>query len=157
MLHRIASGVMDVCLVKMPFHLAVFDKNAADKVMPQYNYQKWYIGGHSLGGAMAALYAAESANPLVGIILLASYPTKPLPENLKEILLVGSEDGVIRWEKVDESRQYSPRDCTEHIIQGGNHAQFGSYGKQKGDGEAQISAGVQVDETVEVIRDCVAK
>lgn len=76
---------------------------------------------------------------------------------MKEILLVGSEDGVIRWEKVDESRQYSPRDCTEHIIQGGNHAQFGSYGKQKGDGEAQISAGVQVDETVEVIRDCVAK
>lgn len=157
LLHRIASGVMDVCLVKMPFHLAVFDKNAADKVMPQYNYQKWYIGGHSLGGAMAALYAAESANPLEGIILLASYPTKPLPENLKEILLVGSEDGVIRWEKVDESRQYSPRDCTEHIIQGGNHAQFGSYGKQKGDGNAQISDEMQVDETVEVIRDCVAK
>ena len=62
---------MDVCLGKCPSHLAVFDKNAADKVMPQYNYQKWYIGGHSLGGAIAAFYAAESANPLVGIILLA--------------------------------------------------------------------------------------
>ena len=157
LLQRIAAEDMDVCLVKMPLRLAVMDRDAAGKVMQQYHYQNWYIGGHSLGGAMAALYASESDDPIEGIILLASYPTKPLPQDMKEILIVGSEDGVIRWEKVDESRQYSSGDYTEHIIQGGNHAQFGCYGKQKGDGEAQISAQTQVNETVEVIQNCVAK
>ena len=33
LLRGIAAGGTDVCLVKMPFHLAVFGKNAADKIM----------------------------------------------------------------------------------------------------------------------------
>ena len=105
LLHRIAEGQMDVCLVKMPFHLAVFDRDAAEKVIPQYDYEKWYIGGHSLGGAMAALHASDRGDFYKGIFLFASYPSKPLPENMKEILLVGSEDGVIRWEKVQMARE----------------------------------------------------
>ena len=156
LLHRIAAGTMDVCLVKMPFRLAFFDIDAAGKVISKYDYKKWYIGGHSLGGAMAAIYASEAADPLEGIILFAAYPTKPLPEDMKEILLVGSEDGVVNWEKISESRKYSPKDFTEHIIEGGNHAQFGSYGKQKGDGEPLISAERQVDEAVEIISDALS-
>jgi predicted esterase len=156
LLHRIAEGQMDVCLVKMPFHLAVFDRNAAEKVIPQYDYEKWYIGGHSLGGAMAALHASDRGDFYKGIFLFASYPSKPLPENMKEILLVGSEDGVIRWEKVQKAREYSSKDYTEHIIEGGNHAQFGSYGRQKGDGRALISARMQINESVEVIKDALS-
>jgi predicted esterase len=147
---------MDVCLVKMPFHLAVFDRNAAEKVIPQYDYEKWCIGGHSLGGAMAALHASDCGDFYKGIFLFASYPSKPLPENMKEILLVGSEDGVIRWEKVQKAREYSSKDYTEHIIEGGNHAQFGSYGRQKGDGRALISARMQINESVEVIKDALS-
>ena len=105
---------------------------------------------------MAAIYASEAADPLEGIILFAAYPTKPLPEDMKEILLVGSEDGVVSWEKISESGKYSPEDFTEHIIKGGNHAQFGSYGKQKGDGEPLISAERQVDEAVEIISDALS-
>ena len=39
-----------------------------------------------------------------------------------------------------ESRKYYPENHIEHIIDGGNHAAFGDYGTQKGDGKASISA-----------------
>ena len=85
LLHRIAEGQMDVCLVKMPFHLAVFDRNAAEKVIPQYDYEKWYIGGHSLGGAMAALHASDRGDFYKGIFLFASYPSKPPQRTIQSI------------------------------------------------------------------------
>ncbi len=151
LLHRIAAEGMDVCLVKMPFRLAVLDKDAAKKVMDLYSYSKWYVGGHSLGGVMAASYAAGHEDGLEGIILFAAYPTKKIPPDMTEILIVGSEDKVIRWDKIEESRQYAPGSFTEHIIEGGNHAQFGSYGEQKGDGTALVSADIQVEESVRII------
>lgn len=153
LLRGIASGTMDVCLVKMPFHLAFFDSGAAGRVMEQHSYQRWYIGGHSLGGAMASNYAADRPGAFEGVILFAAYPTKPLPGDIKEILLVGSEDKVIRREKIAEGRQYAPEDYTEYTIEGGNHAQFGSYGPQKGDGEALITPEDQVEEAVGIIKD----
>ena len=46
-------------------------------------------------------------------------------------------------------------DYTENIveIQGGNHAQFGNYGPQKGDLPAEISAQEQQSQTVAAIQD----
>ena len=76
-LHRLASEGMDVCLVQMPFHLALFGMNKADQVMEEHSYDSWYIGGHSLGGAAAAMYASEHGDKLSGIVLLAAYPTSP--------------------------------------------------------------------------------
>ena len=78
LLHCIAGQGMDVCLVKMPFRLAVFGKNKADHVMAQYDYDHWFICGHSLGGVMAADYAAEHNSLITGVFMLAAYPTKPL-------------------------------------------------------------------------------
>ena len=86
-----AEEGMDVCLVKMPFHLAFFGMNKAADVMHQYSYANWYIGGHSLGGAMAANYAADHGDRIRGLVLLAAYPTKKLPSDMIEILLYGSE------------------------------------------------------------------
>ena len=52
------EGILCV-LVEMPFHLAVFDVNAADGIQKEYpEIEEWYIGGHSLGGSMAASYLA---------------------------------------------------------------------------------------------------
>ena len=75
-LHRFAEEGMDVCLVKMPFRLAFFGISKASDVMAQYEYENWYIGGHSLGGAMSAVYAADHGDELKGIVLLAAYATK---------------------------------------------------------------------------------
>ena len=148
---------MDVCLAKMPFHLAVFDRDAAKDIMEQYRYEQWYIGGHSLGGVMAAEYAADHGDLFAGLILLAAYPVREMPSTLSEILLIGSEDTVINWDKVEKSRQYAPEDYTEHVIEGGCHAQFGHYGRQKGDGTPSITAEMQTEETVQAVTDFLRK
>ncbi len=148
LLHDLAEKGMDACLVEMPFRFAFFGMNKADRVMKAHDYEHWYIGGHSLGGAMAAYYAAGHASQLTGVILLAAYPTKPLADNLKVILIYGSEDGVLNRERLEEGAGYMPGNHKEYVIQGGNHAQFGDYGEQKGDGTAAISAQEQQRQAV---------
>ena len=151
LLHKLAARGLDVCLVDMPLELALLGINKADSVVSMYSYEHWYIGGHSMGGAMAAIYASEHPDSLDGVILFAAFPTKPLNDSMTEILLVGSNDGIIRWNKIEEGRQYAPSDYVEYVIEGGNHALFGSYGEQRGDGIASISADEQTDRSVDVI------
>ncbi len=151
LLHGIAQQGMDVCLVKMPFRLAVFGAEKADDIISSFDYSHWYIGGHSLGGAMAAGYASSNTDQLDGLILLAAYSTKKLSSGLDVVLIYGSEDGVLNRERYTSCLENIPDQAAEHIIQGGNHAQFGSYGEQKGDGIAAISPDEQIDETIAVI------
>lgn len=150
---ELAREGMDVYLLEMPFHLAFLDIGAAGRVLDSASYEEWYVGGHSLGGAMAADYAAENGDRLAGLILLAAYPTKELDADLTEVLLYGSEDKVVNREKIREGEAYAPDSCFEYEIPGGNHAQFGSYGVQKGDGRALISEEDQQKETVRLILD----
>jgi len=129
----------------MPLHLAVLGMNKADRIIDRAAYEKWYIGGHSLGGAVAANYAAS--RDLDGVILLAAYPTKDVDEAM--LLLYGSEDSVVNRAKIEAAGQYGAAE--ERVIAGGNHAGFGNYGEQKGDGVATISTQEQQKETVEAI------
>ncbi len=151
LLKQIASAGIDVLLVRMPFRLAFFGADKASELIPKYDYDAWYIGGHSLGGAMAAVYAAEHSGQLAGLILLAAYPTKKLDDSLTVISVYGSEDGVLNRDKLSEGNQYMPKDAVTYVINGGNHAQFGNYGKQARDGEALVSAEEQQRETVALI------
>ncbi len=151
LLKQLAGKGLDVCLMKMPFHLAFFDIDGAERVIHSHPYTHWYIGGHSLGGAMAAVFAAHHGNELDGVILLAAYPTEMLDQRLTEILLYGTEDRVLNRSKIEKGRAYAPANYVEYIISGGNHAQFGNYGAQIGDGKADISTDEQQRETVDVI------
>lgn len=151
LLHRLAGQGMDVCLVRMPFHLAVFGVNKARQVMDQYDYAHWYISGHSLGGAMAAGYAAAHGPELSGVIMLAAYPTKPLDEQTRAIMIYGSEDGVLNRTRLEEAKQNLTDNLRMDIIEGGNHAQFGNYGAQNGDGTAAIPSEEQQRQTVAFI------
>lgn len=72
-------------------------------------------------------------------------------KDLKVLEIYGSNDNVINREKLSEGAQYLPEDAVVYEITGGNHAQFGDYGKQSGDGKAIITADKQLDETVEQI------
>ena len=134
------QGVLCV-LVDMPFNLPVLDVNAADGIREEYpEIEAWYIGGHSLGGSMAAAYLADRTEDYEGLILLGSYSTADLSDTDLDVLSVyGSEDGVMNREKYEECLENLPTDFTEYIIDGGNHAYFGAYGEQDGDGEASIS------------------
>ena len=151
LLHLIAEKGIDCCLIKMPFRLAVFGINKANDLISRYDYSHWYIGGHSLGGAMAAIFAAGHGEELTGIILLAAYPTKQLDDSLLATTIYGSEDGELNMNKLEKGEEYLPEKAERYVIEGGNHAQFGNYGEQKGDGKAIISAEEQQRQTVEMI------
>lgn len=152
-LRLLAEEDMDVCLVRMPLRLAFLDMNAAAGIMEETESEVWYLGGHSLGGAAAAIYAADHPEKVSGLILCAAYPTRQLGEDLTELILYGSEDGVLNMEKLKEGRAYAPENYVEYCIEGGNHAFFGDYGLQKGDGEALLTPEEQQEEAVRVIRE----
>lgn len=149
-----SEGVLCV-LVEMPFNLAVLDVNAADGIQEQYpQIQSWYIGGHSLGGSMAASYLADKANAFEGLILLGSYSTADLSDTDLEVLSVyGSEDQVLNREKYEANKTNLPAAFSELVMDGGCHAYFGMYGAQDGDGTPGITNEEQIQLTVEAIMD----
>ncbi len=154
LLSDLAERGIDCFLIKMPCNLAFFGQNKAKKIMDSYEYDHWYLSGHSLGGAMAASYASGHLESLNGLVLLAAYPTKSLKSDSFSVLSIyGSEDGVLNMEKVEEGKSQMPADYTEICIEGGNHAQFGNYGEQKGDHTAGISRKEQQKQTVDAILD----
>lgn len=141
LLKTVAAGGADCFLVHMPFNLAFFGINKAGNVIETYDYERWYLAGHSLGGAMAAEYSAKNGEKLDGLIFLAAYSASDLSElDLKTLSIYGSEDKVVNTEKIEAGRELVPSGYEEFAIEGGNHANFGSYGEQRGDGKAKISA-----------------
>ena len=140
-------------LVRMPGNLAVLDANAADGLLEKHpEITTWYIAGHSLGGAMAANYVAAHSDDYSGLILLAAYSTKDLNQTpLRVLSIYGSEDGVMNRESYKKNWANLPTDTAEVILEGGCHAQFGSYGSQDGNGTPTISGEEQIRQTVEAI------
>ena len=147
-----AEGILCV-LLEMPFNLAVLDVNAADGIQKEYpEIEEWYIGGHSLGGSMAASYIADNADDYEGLVLLGSYSTADLSDTDLTVLSVfGSEDKVMNREKYDKNKENLPNGFAEFVIDGGCHAYFGMYGAQKGDGTPAITNEEQIRITVENI------
>ena len=145
MLALAERGVLCV-IVEMPCNLAVLDMAAARGIPEQFpQVDTWYIGGHSLGGSMAASYAGDNPGEFEGLVLLAAYSTADLKDTgLAVLSLYGSEDGVLNLEKYDGYFDNLPGGTVELVIDGGNHAGFGSYGAQEGDGTATISPAEQV-------------
>ena len=138
------KGVLCV-LVEMPFRLAVLDQNAAKEIPGQYpEVTDWYL----------AACAAEHTELFDGLVLLAAYSTEDLRETGRRVLSAyGSEDGVLDLENYEEYRGNLPKSVSETVIDGGNHACFGSYGPQDGDGTPRITAEQQMKETAELLVD----
>ena len=151
LLLRLAEGGADSFLVEMPFHLALFDRNAADRIIGKYRYESWILAGHSLGGVMASDYAGAHPEQVKGLLLLAAYPAGELDGKLAFLSVYGDRDGVLNRERYEKSRVFWPRGAQELVIPGGNHAGFGSYGPQRGDGEAALSAQEQQELTAAAV------
>ncbi len=146
LMKQLAGAGITCVLVEMPFQLAVFDADAWEEaILCAPEVKTWYIGGHSLGGAMAS-----SADPEVfqGLVLLAAYPTDTV--KMPVLSIYGTQDRVLDMDAYQQGQKYI---TVQHevIIEGGNHAGFGSYGTQDGDGRAAISRGQQLRETVEAM------
>ncbi|MGL5259554.1 MAG: alpha/beta fold hydrolase [Lachnospiraceae bacterium] len=145
LLHELQNRNYTCVLVEMPLNMAIFNVNAAELVFDKVsNIKSWYMAGHSMGGAMASSYASKNPEKVEGLLLLGAYLYGEYsPEHT--LMVYGSFN--------DDLEQHI--DGAEHIvkIKGGNHAQFGNYGKQKKDQDATISTQEQQLITVEAICD----
>lgn len=149
----ILEGICDdgipVIVAKMPLNLAILDGNIASRIVKDYpNVRHWFLAGHSLGGVMASSWSSKHTDIVNGVILLASYTTKSLP--MPVLSVYGSNDGVLNLKKYHKGMERISN-LEEHVIEGGNHCQFGDYGFQKGDNEATVSRQEQTSLTVDLV------
>ena len=130
-------------IVPMPFNLAILAPDAADAVIDTYSQvRRWVIGGHSLGGVMAARYVYANPDRVGGLALVAPYPEDGLDlsrRGLPVVTIYADLDGLSEFAEIETTFRLVPRNATKVMIAGGNHAQFGWYGPQAGDNPAAIS------------------
>jgi predicted alpha/beta-hydrolase family hydrolase len=150
---EIARQGYTVVIVPMPFNLAVFGAGrAADVIAAHPEIKTWAIGGHSLGGAMAANYVYGHPDAVSGLVLMAAYPAgnnSLADRNLDVISIYGTQDGAV--DKLKAAQSLLPPGTEWTVIHGGNHAGFGWYGSQPGDGTASISREEQQTLTVDAV------
>ncbi len=142
-LRPVAEAGFPVVIFKQPYNLAVLDSNAADAVIgdPDDDVDRWVVGGHSLGGAMASSYAEREHDELVGLLLYAAWPVGDMSgrADLAVLSVSGTNDGLATPAEIDESKPDLPA-STEYVpIEGAIHSFFGDYGLQRGDGVPTIT------------------
>ena len=147
----LAEEGVDCFLADMPFRMAIFGSNTADRFLNAYSYESWTAAGHSMGGLVISSYAADHADRIENLILLAAYPGQAIPDGLSLCSIYGTKDGCLNREVYEESREYWPESAAEFVIDGGNHAQYAAYGPQSGDMDGDISREEQQKRTVEII------
>jgi predicted esterase len=139
----LAAQGITVAIPVMPLELAVISPNRASEVRDALEaggmkISKFVVGGHSLGGAMAAKYAFSNA--VDGLILMGSYSVDDLTGKSFQVLdLAAEHDEVAKLEKVNDGLKKLPSGSSVEIIPGGVHAFFGRYGPQAGDGSPTVS------------------
>ncbi len=149
----IATAGYLVIIVPMPLNLAVFAPARASEVIAAYPaIEHWAMGGHSLGGAMAANFVAKQPDAVEALVFWAAYPAEGDSLARRDQLVVtsiyGTQDGLATVEEIDDSRARLPPHSTFVAIEGGNHAQFGWYGAQSGDNPATITRAAQQAQTI---------
>ncbi len=152
---RIAEEGYLVVLANMPLDLSVLNINRATKIIEANpEIDSWAIAGHSMGGAMAGFYAEKNLDKIDTLIMLGSYVSKNTNlsnTDLTVLSLFGTFDYVSSIEEVLAVKPNFPSDAIFYEIIGGNHAGFGYYGEQKGDGIATITRDEQNDIIAEQI------
>lgn len=151
LLQTLSSQGIDCFLLQMPLRFALLGIDAARPILDQYKYDKWLLAGHSMGGAAAANFAAANEGAVEGVVLLAAYPAKKLGASTSLLTIYGTEDKVLNRDSYENSKPNFPANAKEVVIKGGNHAQFGNYGEQSGDGTASISREEQQAKTANAI------
>ena len=146
-----AQGFL-VVVAPMPLNLAVLDSDRAADVIADFpEVRRWAVGGHSLGGAMAAAFVASDPAAADGLVLWAAYPSSGDDLSTWEGLVTSvsaTNDGLATRDDIVRTTPLLPAGTEFVIVDGGNHAQFGWYGEQRGDGVASISREDQQSQTV---------
>jgi pimeloyl-ACP methyl ester carboxylesterase len=156
LLNGLKNEGFNVYLIDMPLNLAILNVNAAKNVIEKYESNlKWYIGGHSLGGASASLFVENYPDLIDGIYFLGAYSVDSvdlLSLGIKTTYIYGSNDLVLNIENIESQINLLPSLDDVHVIDGGNHAFFGNYGDQKKDGVATITRESQQQLTITILK-----
>lgn len=151
----VANEGYHAIIVPMPFNLAILAPDAADDVMAAFpQVSRWVIGGHSLGGVMAARYANSHPDQIDGLVLVAAYPEDGVDlsrSRLAVTTIYAELDGLSEPSQIEDSFSFLPPDAIKVMIAGGNHAGFGWYGPQSGDNPAAISRQDQQEQLSQAI------
>ena len=147
----VARGGVDCFVVSPPANMAFLGENMMEECLRENQYGHWILGGHSLGGLVAASYVSSHPQQADGLVLLASYAPGPIDQSIAVCSVYGSEDGVLNRELYAEAQSRLPQGHAEVCLEGGNHAYFGSYGPQRGDGKAALTPAQQQEQTAQAI------
>jgi dienelactone hydrolase len=129
-----------VVVVSVPFNLAVFGIDSAGPVIAAHpEIRHWAVGGHSLGGSMAAQFVDSHPAEVEGLVLWASYSAADLSsDGLTVLSAYGTLDtGVPNYTSPANLAKLGS-DVTLAVIDGGNHEQMGWYTGQPNDPPATI-------------------
>ena len=151
-LFRLAEKGVASYLIKMPFRFAFLGIDKA-KGYPQKNPSiPFYLGGHSLGGSMAASFLHQADQGYRGLALFASYSVDDLTsKGLITTTIFGSEDRVLNAQEYQKNLSHLPLNNREYVIDGGNHSGIAYYGPQDGDGVARISKDEQIAQSINAL------
>lgn len=141
MLRPLAEAGYPVVIVKAPYDIAFFAPDAPSGVIAdEPDTTRWVVGGHSLGGVVASSYAGAGHPGVAGLLLWASFPASSIAgaTALQVTSISGTQDGLSTPAKIDAARPLLPPATEYVVIEGANHADFGDYGPQSGDGVATI-------------------
>ena len=131
LLHAISAEGFLIVLVPMPLQLAVFAPNSADDVIEAFPaIAHWAIGGHSLGGAMAARYVYKHPDAVDGLLFWDAYP--PESDDLSGYagsvrLIHRSDASGAPPDYYARYRPLLPADMEYRALPGGIHINFGRF------------------------------
>ncbi|MGG5258237.1 alpha/beta hydrolase [Phycicoccus avicenniae] len=144
-LRPLAEAGHPVVVVKQPLGIGFLATSALDGARAEHpEVTRWVVGGHSLGGTVAALEADaaddDATAPAAGLLLFASYPASDVSRSLTAAVasVSGTRDGLATPADIAASRALLPPGTVFTVVEGGSHAQFGDYGAQPGDGTATL-------------------
>lgn len=148
-----------VSIPQLPLNFGILGSGTADAVIEEHaEVEEWFLGGHSLGGVAASFYAEDASPKLAGLYFLGAYPASDFSESrLPMLSIYGERDGLSTVKDIEESRKLLSEKSEFVEIEGGNHAQFGLYGHQKGDNSAEITAIEQQDQVIKTLTEWINK
>ena len=151
--NQLAENGYFVVIPRLTLNLAILDGDKAEGIIERYRgINDWYVGGHSLGGAVASSFAIEHPDVIQGLFFLAAYPIEDMSNgNMPTLTIYGEDDGVAVLSDQKEKESLLSTHSEIHVIKGGNHANYGMYGEQKGDNPASITSKQQINETVKIV------
>ncbi len=148
-LRRVAEAGYLVVVLKEPFGFSIFDSGHAGTILENHpEVTHWAVGGHSLGGTVAASFA-DGDRRVEGLLLLASYPAGRLERADLEVTSVsGEQDGLATPADIERSKADLPAGTSYVVIPGAAHASFADYGLQPHDGTATADPAAVQDQVV---------